>query len=78
VVLTLARIWTTLETGAIRSKDGAADWVLARLPAEHRPVLERARAIYLGEAPEGWDELRGQVRPHAEYIAGVIERLAPR
>jgi len=32
VILTLARIWSTLETGIIRSKDAAADWVLERLP----------------------------------------------
>jgi|SRR3989304_2916709 len=34
VLLTLARIWSTVATGAIRSKDAAADWVLERLP-EH-------------------------------------------
>jgi hypothetical protein len=45
VVLTLARIWSTLATGAIRPKDAAADWVLAHLPQEHRPVLARARDV---------------------------------
>ena len=45
VILTLARIWSTLETGIIRSKDAAADWVLERLPEAHRPVLARAREI---------------------------------
>jgi streptomycin 3"-adenylyltransferase len=39
VVLTFARIWTTLATGIIRSKDAAADWALPRLPPEHRAVL---------------------------------------
>jgi streptomycin 3"-adenylyltransferase len=37
VLLTLARIWATLTTGDIRSKDAAAAWALRRLPAEHRP-----------------------------------------
>ena len=58
VVLTLARIWTTLGTGEFRSKDAAADWALERLPEEHRAVLARARAIYLGDEPERWDDLR--------------------
>ncbi|TFH41764.1 MAG: DUF4111 domain-containing protein, partial [Lysobacterales bacterium] len=42
VILTLARMWSTFATGAIRSKDVAANWVLERLPAAHHPVLVRA------------------------------------
>lgn len=49
VVLTLARIWTTLSIGTINTKEAAADWALDRLPAEHRPVLARARASYCGD-----------------------------
>ena len=76
LVLTLARVWTTVATGEIRSKDGAADWVLERLPEEHRTVLEHARAIYLGETPETWPrDLRARVRPHAEHVAAEIRRL---
>jgi predicted nucleotidyltransferase len=77
VLLTLARIWSTVATGEIRSKDAAAGWALERLPgAHHRPVLERARAIYLGEAEERWDDLRDRVRPLAEHVAGEIRRAA--
>ncbi|MFF7312798.1 aminoglycoside adenylyltransferase family protein [Streptomyces sp. NPDC008137] len=71
VLLTLARIWTTLVTGDIRSKDAAAGWVLGRLPAEHRAVLARARAVYLGEEEERWDDLPAP-RACAEFLAGVI------
>lgn len=76
VVLTLARIWTTAATGAIRSKDGAADWALPRLPAEHRAVLARARAIYVGEEEERWDDLRSRLRPYADFVVREIERAA--
>ncbi|MBM4407167.1 MAG: DUF4111 domain-containing protein, partial [Chloroflexi bacterium] len=72
VLLTLARIWSTVETGAIRSKDAAADWALARLPDEHRAVLERAQAIYLGEAAERWDDLAEGIWPLADYLATEI------
>jgi predicted nucleotidyltransferase len=72
VVLTLARVWATLATGEIRSKDAAADFVLGQLPAAHRAVLERARAIYLGEEPERWDDLIPLVRPHAEFVVRAI------
>jgi streptomycin 3"-adenylyltransferase len=70
VLLTLARVWSTLGTGDIRSKDAAAAWAAARLPAGHRPVLARARAVYLGEEDEGWGGL--DVRSCAEYLVRVI------
>jgi streptomycin 3"-adenylyltransferase len=73
-VLTLARIWRTLETGEIVAKDEAADWALERLPAELEPVLARARAIYLGDEEEGWDELRPLVGPYGDYLADEIRR----
>ena len=75
VVLTLARIWTTLETGEIRSKDAAAHWVVEQLPVEHRAVLERARAAYLGTEADRWDDLRPEVAAHASYVAAEIRRL---
>ena len=74
VVLTFARIWTTLATGVIRSKDAAAGWALSRLPEEHRPVLARARDVYLGDRADTWDDLRPRVRPHVEHVMGEIER----
>lgn len=74
VILTLARIWATLATGTIRSKDAAADWALARLPDEHRPILMRARAIYLGEEAERWDDVRAGLRPHADHVVAAIRR----
>jgi predicted nucleotidyltransferase len=77
MILTLARIWSSLATGEIRSKDDAAAWALERLPEEHRAVLARARAVYLGEEDERWDDLAPRLRPHADYVVAEIERLAP-
>ncbi|KOV13278.1 nucleotidyltransferase [Streptomyces sp. XY431] len=81
VLLTLARIWSTLATGRISSKDTAADWALARLPPEHRPVLAHARRLYLDcrYSEESWSgELRSRVRPHADRVLAEIDRLSPR
>ena len=75
VILTLARIWSTVATGAIFSKGAAADWVLERLPEAHRPVLARARAIYVGDQAERWDDLENQIDPHADYVIAEIRRL---
>jgi predicted nucleotidyltransferase len=73
-ILTLARIWSTSATRAIRSKDAAADWALERLPEEHRLVLARARAIYLGEEEERWEDIRPRIHPYAEHVMGEIAR----
>jgi streptomycin 3"-adenylyltransferase len=74
-ILTHARIWSTLATDMIRTKDAAADWVLERLPPEHRAVLARARAIYLAEEDERWDDLESRIQPYADYVAAEIRRL---
>ncbi|WP_204016316.1 aminoglycoside adenylyltransferase family protein [Sphaerimonospora thailandensis] len=81
VVLTFARIWTTLATGEVTSKDAAAGWALAQLPPEHRPVLRHAKELYLScrYAEERWsDELKAQVRPHIDRVLTEIDRLSPR
>ncbi|GAA3943983.1 aminoglycoside adenylyltransferase domain-containing protein [Actinoplanes auranticolor] len=78
VLLTLARIWTTLATGTIVAKDTAADWALARLAPEHRPVLAFARDLYLttSYADESWsDELKAQVGPHVDAVLARIGGL---
>ncbi|MQS35850.1 aminoglycoside adenylyltransferase family protein [Streptomyces katsurahamanus] len=75
-LLTLARIWMTLTTGEIGSKDAAADWALPRLPAEHRAVLAHARAVYLGLEPERWEPLLARVRPCAGQVVRALERPA--
>jgi predicted nucleotidyltransferase len=75
VVLTLARIWSTVATGEIRTKDGAAAWALDRLPPGHRAVLARARAVYLGHEEERWDDLEPHVGAHVRHVVAEIERL---
>ena len=78
VLLTLTRIWRTLTTGEFTPKDVAADWVLERLPPEHRAALARARAVYLGHEPDSWDELQPEVTQLAGEIVRAINRIADR
>ncbi|MEU5403340.1 aminoglycoside adenylyltransferase family protein [Streptomyces sp. NPDC005963] len=75
VVLTLARIWMTLETGTIDSKESAADWALVRLPADLRPVLAHARAVYRGETEERWDGFATLLEPFADRVVRAIAAL---
>lgn len=73
VLLTLARVWVTVATGTIKTKDGAADWSMARLPGDDRRELARARAIYLGAEQDRWDDLMPRARVLAEHVIGEIE-----
>lgn len=75
-VLALSRIWCGVSTDEIRPKDEAAGWALARLPVEHRAVLERARAGYLGQEVEEWHELMPDVRTYSEYVIAQIRSAA--
>lgn len=75
VLLTLARVWTTMATGVALSKDHAADWALARLPAHHRPAMALARDAYLGKATDYWDERHEHVFAVRQYMREQINRL---
>jgi len=71
-LLTLARIWVTVATGEIASKDDAASWVLERLPAQLRPPLERARSAYRGDLP--YDGYEGAALDAARGTAETMVR----
>ncbi len=74
-LLTLARIWFTLETGGIESKDTAATWALERMPVGTGAGLRMARAGYLGEAPDLWDEpARRAARTDRDAILAELGR----
>jgi streptomycin 3"-adenylyltransferase len=70
-VLSGARIWATLATGAPQSKATGAEWALPRLTDDLRPVLEHGLALYRGEADvERWAEL-----PVAAYVQAVADEI---
>lgn len=78
VLLTLARIWSTLATGEIRTKDAAADWALPRLPKAQRSALALARDMYLEGFDDDavvWADLAADVRGAAGAIVGEIATL---
>ncbi len=76
VLLTLARIWTTLATGEIRPKDAAAEWAIRHLPPQHRTALVVARDEYLHDREHHtWLGDLDEARAAAEEIVSKIERL---
>jgi predicted nucleotidyltransferase len=78
LLLRLARIWQTVVTGVIDRKDRAAEWAQARSPSEHRQLMERARANYLGWQPDAWTDLVPEARAGADYMISQIRREAAR
>ncbi len=73
VLLTLARMWSTLETDAIWSKPSAAAWAIERLPPGCQPVMQRARAICLGEESQHWDDIKTKIKLCADFMVGKIK-----
>lgn len=74
VLLTLARMWHTYDSGMIVSKDEAATRALERLPLDLRPPLEHARAVYLGEEDASFEHLPTPARTTAEHLVAIISR----
>ncbi len=73
VLLTLARMWLTVSTGEIRSKDRAAAWAGSRLPAKDAKWLELAGLAYRGLYVDCWDGLNRQVNELIEIMRDKIE-----
>lgn len=60
-LLTLSRMWYTLDTRAFASKDRAALWAEGKVPAEHASLLRLAREAYLGNCSDRWDDQEDNV-----------------
>lgn len=75
VLLTLARMWLTVATGQIASKDAAATWALERVRATSRPALEEARGGYLGSVEDRWEDLAA-ARTTADDLVDRIRSTA--
>ena len=80
VLLTLTRMWRTLETGDFVAKDVAAEWAVPRLSASSAALVENAREAYLGLRKDEWQPKQQIVRDAARELsekvchAGTIPR----
>lgn len=75
VLLALARMWMTLETGEIAPKNVAAVWALERLPAELQAEMALARRGYLeGSSLEGGGDDWSQRMPQVEALVDFLRR----
>lgn len=73
VLLTLSRMWITVSTGKVVSKDIAAKWTTGQLPAPLKPLMIMARKAYLGEIKDNWDERENEVTILIKHMKQEIE-----
>lgn len=76
VLLTLVRIWNTLETGEIASKQDAATWALKKVPGHMKSALGHALEACLGIAEEDWVKYQKSTKVLADYLESKIKTLA--
>jgi streptomycin 3"-adenylyltransferase len=75
VLLTLVRMWRTLTTGEFVPKNVAADWAMARLPAESAVLIAYARDGYLGVVKDDWPARRQDLRRVASDLRDRVLAL---
>ena len=79
VLLTLARMWRTLQAGEFFSKDAAADWAGPQLSRQAAGILALARNAYLCHGDEDLHlrsmEVSQTVEEMRERILGVLRHL---
>lgn len=76
VLLTLARMVVTVETGQIVSKDEAVERILPSLREGHRATLSLAAQAYLGHMVDEWDQRQREARDASEHLtARIRDRL---
>ena len=73
VILTLARMWATVESGVFLPKDKAAEWAGSFVTKEQRVLLELAASAYRGECTDDWSGIDDQLRELAAVMEGEIK-----
>lgn len=73
VLLTLTRMWYTLENQTIASKSSAARWAIARIPHSLRWLMEMASDAYQGLQTDEWSGHEEQVQQVADWLAAQID-----
>lgn len=72
ILLTLARIWYSAETGEIASKEAAAKWLLQRLPTEYQVIIRMALEEYIGLDKNSVSKYPAQVENYIHYSKSQI------
>jgi predicted nucleotidyltransferase len=72
VLLTLARILSTLATNSFMPKDAAADWVIRHDGDSEWRALNRARDVYTGAQADEWSDMQDEAATEADRLVHEI------
>lgn len=72
VLLTFARIWLTVVTDSIGSKQSAAKWAIQHLPDKYKPLMQRALNSTIGTEPDMWNDMRILLVPCVDFMIQQI------
>lgn len=75
VLLTFARIWLTVETDTIGSKQQAATWAIQRLPDAYKPLMQRAFNSTVGTEPDEWHEMKPLLELCVDFMIQEIDKV---
>lgn len=73
VLLTLTRMWYTLENQTIASKSSAAQWAIPHIPHSLRWLIEMASDAYQGLRTDEWNTHEDEVHLLADWLAAQID-----
>lgn len=72
-LLTLARMWYTLETYGICAKNIAAEWTLPKLPKDLKSLMILAIKGYLGECTDNWTDKKKELMKLIDFLKIKVE-----
>ncbi|MCD7875501.1 MAG: aminoglycoside nucleotidyltransferase ANT(9) [Cloacibacillus porcorum] len=75
VLLTLSRMWFTLETQETAIKNIAAEWVISILPEKFSLLITTAKEAYLGNQSDEWGTIENETTALIEFMKEQIEEL---
>jgi predicted nucleotidyltransferase len=76
VLLTLARMWRTADTGEFVAKDTAADWAASQVvPHDIGNTLRLAAEAYLGNAVDDWSGRATEAQRASDYLQKKVTDL---
>lgn len=73
VILTLCRMYYSIKTGEVISKDKAVDYILPITPDKFKPLVVKAKAFYLGENNISKDTDVDLLHQFADFIIRITK-----
>ena len=74
-LLSASRIWATFVEGGTQSKASGAEWALDRAPAQYRPLIASALALYRGDIDDAEFDV-DEANRYVDFVAADVDAIA--